>query len=96
MKNTKQDINNIPIFILKEFSDHISVILCDVMNMCMEAGRFPGIFKDAIVVPIFKKSNPYLLNNYRPISLLVVFGKIFEKCINSRIVNFDLEGKIFY
>ena len=51
------------------------------MNAFMESGTFPGILKIAKVTPIFKKGDPQIFDNYRPISILPIFGKIFEKLI---------------
>ena len=48
---------------------------------CLETGRFPSSWKKANVLPIHKKENRQLKKNYRPISLLPVCGKIFEKLI---------------
>ena len=45
----------------------------------MDVGIFPEILKVGQVSPIFKKGNPQLLDNYRPISTLPVLSKIFEK-----------------
>ena len=39
----------------------------------------PDLFKIARVIPIFKFNGPLLLNNYRPISLISGFSKIFGK-----------------
>ena len=51
----------------------------------------PDIWKRSNILPIHKKNNKQLVNNYRPISLLSIFGKIFEKIIFNRIYNFLLE-----
>ena len=39
-----------------------------------------------------KKNDKQLVTNYRPVSLLPIFGKIFEKIIFNRVCNFLLEG----
>merc|ERR1711860_136385 len=46
--------------------------------------------------PIFKKGNSELLENYRPISTLPIFGKIFEKVIYTRLYSFFTSQNILY
>ena len=46
------------------------------------------IFKTGKITPIFKKGNKEKLENYRPVSILPIFGKIFEKIIYKRISGF--------
>ena len=48
---------------------------------CLETGRFPSNWKRANVLPIHKKESRQIKKNYRPISLLPICGKIFEKLI---------------
>ena len=48
---------------------------------CLRCGLFPQIWKHANVVPVHKKNEKNLKGNYRPISLLPIFGKILEKLI---------------
>ena len=54
----------------------------------MDAGIFPQIFKTVKITPIFKKGNKELLEIYRPVSVLPIFGKIFEKILYNRLYNF--------
>ena len=46
---------------------------------CLRRGLFPAIWKYANIVPVHKKNEKTLKENYRPISLLPIFGKILEK-----------------
>ena len=46
---------------------------------CLETRRFPSSWKKANVLPVHKKEKRKLKKNYRPISLLPICGKIFEK-----------------
>ena len=73
--------SDIPIKVIKRSSNIISPILAKYYNIMMEAGIFPDVCKTAKVTPIFKKDDAELLENYRPISTLSIFGKIFEKVI---------------
>ena len=46
-------------------------------------GEFPSEWRKSNVVPVHKKSNNQLLKNYRPISLLPIFRKTFERIYNN-------------
>ena len=68
-----------PTRILKCASKIISSPLCILINNSIKIGAYPSKLKHAEVVPVYKgedKANP---RNYRPISLLSVFNRIFEK-----------------
>ena len=88
--------SDIPILILKKCSDIISPILTRFYNSFMEAGFFPNLLKVGQISPIFKKGNPQLFDNYRPVSTLPVFSKIFEKIIYKRLYNFLIAKNVLY
>ena len=50
----------------------------------LSSGIFPTQLKFAEITPIFKKGDKNAPSNYRPISLLTSFSKIFEKAISNR------------
>ena len=54
----------------------------------MNLGLFPDILKTSKITPIYKKGSRELIENYRPVSTLPIFGKIFEKVIYSRLYRF--------
>ena len=62
--------------------------LCYIYNLSINAGIFPDKLKIAKVIPIFKKGDKSEISNYRPISLLSVFSKVFEKIVVKRIISF--------
>ena len=80
--------SDIPVRIIKKASHVISPILSNHFNLLMNDGVFPDVLKVGKVTPIYKKEDPESLENYRPISTLPVFGKIFEKIIYTRLYNF--------
>jgi hypothetical protein len=49
-------------------------------------GKFPEKLKEAQVVPCYKKSNALDKSNYRPVSILPVISKFFERAINDQLV----------
>ena len=54
----------------------------------MQSGSFPNNWKKSNVVPIHKKDEKQLLQNYRPVSLLPICGKIFERIIFNPIFKY--------
>ena len=64
-----------------ECGDALLLPLRLIFESCMSQGVFPEIWKRANVVPVHKKNSKNLKQNYRPISLLPIFGKILEKLI---------------
>ena len=79
---------SIPIFLLKILCEHIAIPLCDIINNSFSSGVFPDMMKLAKVIPLYKKDSPEVASSYRPISLLSVFSKIFEKLMHSRLYKF--------
>ena len=59
-----------------------------IFTNCLRSGLFPEIWKYANVVPVHKKNEKNLKGNYRPISLLPIFGKILEKLIYDSLYSY--------
>ena len=55
---------------------------------------YPDIWKKSHIIPAHKKNDKRLVNNYRPICLLPIFGKTFEKIIFNRIYDFLLKEEL--
>jgi len=60
----------------------------------MDSGIFPTEWKMANVVPVFKKDDKQNVKNYRPVSLLPIFGKIFERLIYKEMYSFFIENNL--
>ena len=67
--------------LLKVIAPVIIKPLTLLINQVLNTGTFPDKLKIAKVIPIFKKGDPSLFENYRPISLLPVISKVLEKII---------------
>ena len=75
-------------YLLKITVQIIAPAIACLFNECMATGIFPDSLKTAKIIPIHKgdaKDDP---TNYRPISLLPILGKIFEKILADRLVKF--------
>ena len=59
-----------------------------IFKSCLDSGKFPLELKKANVVPAYKKEDKQLLKNYRPISLLSIAGKIFERISYNNMFEF--------
>ena len=74
----------------------ISHSLLHILNLSLAQGIFPDELKIANIIPLFKAEDPMLFNNYRPVSLLSIFSKIFEKMMYKRLVEFLEKQQILY
>ena len=52
-----------------------------IYKNCIDSGIFPDIWKRSHIIPIYKKNDKRIINNYRSVSLLPICGKIFEHII---------------
>jgi Notch-like protein len=71
---------------LKVSAPYISSPLNYICNKSIKSGTFPTCLKYSIVKPLFKKGDKENMANYRPISLLTSFSKVFEKIIYERLL----------
>ena len=74
-------MDNISSKMLKLSRKTISGVLAEIFNNSITMSSFPAQWKQAVAIPIFKKGDVTDVNNYRPISLLPVLSKVFEKII---------------
>ena len=67
-----------------------------IINQMLNTGIFPNNLKVAKIIPIYKKDDQFIFDNYRPISLLPVMSKLFEKVIFKQLYTFFQDNKLFY
>ena len=82
--------------ILKVSHDVIIEKLTHLVNESLKSGTFPQVLKAARVVPIYKSDKKSIRENYRPISVLSVLSKIFERVVHERLYNFMDKNKLLY
>lgn len=79
LKNVdSSDVYGITTQHLKKVAPIIVLPLTNVVNGCLRTGNFPEELKLARTVPVYKKGETGLLENYRPISIIPILGKVVE------------------
>lgn len=95
LKNTKSTgYDEINTTVLKHVSEYISPILSYLINISVEYGIFPEELKISIVKPLYKKDNKENINNYRPVSLISILAKVYEKVIYKNMLSYLETNKI--
>lgn len=74
--------------VVKHAIEYLADILAELINCSMQNGVVPNELKIAKVVPIYKTGDTNIFSNYRPISVLPFFSKLFEKAIANRITEY--------
>ena len=77
--------DGIPSFLVRDCSRVFVVPLLTLFNLSLSTSRFPTCWRRARVCPVLKSGDPAEMQNYRPISLISCFAKIFEMSLYARI-----------
>ena len=88
LKDKNCNISAYPNKILKSIHRLVAPIIAHIINVSFMSGVFPQCMKSARVVPIFKSGDERDVGNYRPISVLPVLSKIFERTMYNRVISF--------
>ena len=85
------------VVILKNCEPELSYILAELFNKCLKESCFPDCWKVSSVVPVFKNvGERSTAKNYRPVSLISVVSKVFEKLVNNIIVDHQEKCGLFF
>ena len=79
--------DEIPSKVIKELKMELLLPLAMLFTKSIESGKIPEEWRDADVVPIFKKGRRSEPGNYRPVSLTIITGKLLERIVKDRITN---------
>ena len=68
--------------------------LAIIFKQCVDTGIFPSAWKKGNIVPIHKKGDKQILKSYRPVSLLLISGKILERLMFNGMFKFFTENEL--
>ena len=86
--NKSSTKDSIPPKMLKISWEATANILQKLLNESIETGSFPDSLKSADITPVFKKKDPLNKTNYRPVSVLPIVSKFFEKIMQKQVNGF--------
>ena len=89
-------LDEIPAKYLKDGSSVISKLLTHIINLSITTGSIPDDLKMARIVPLYKKNSKTHVGNYRPISVLSVISKVFEKVVFMQLSDYLSENRLLY
>lgn len=96
LKNsTSPGIDGITSTLIKEIHLVVLKVLLYLINLSFSVGIFPDKLKLAVVIPLHKSNSKTDCNNFRPISLLPTFAKIYEKVMKKKLITFLEKNNIF-
>ena len=93
--NKSHGWDNLSIRMIKLCGKSITYSLKLIFEASLQEGTFPSCWKKANAVLVHKKEDKNLLKNYRPISLLQMFGKIFERILFKDLFNYFHKNQFF-
>ena len=74
-----------PVRVVKENAEYFAEIICSQFNESINSSKFPLSFKLANMSPVFKNESRNHKNNYRPVNILPLISKVFEKIMNKQL-----------
>ena len=86
LKTDKAVSGEISVKLLKD-SDFSFYALTNCINESIENGRFPDSLKEANIAPVYKSKNPFEKENYRPVSILPLLSKVYERLMFKQLSN---------
>ena len=77
--------DNVPSFIIRDCAYALVRPLTVIFNLSLKTHCFPQLWKMARICPVFKSGDKGSINNYRAISIIPNFAKVFEKCVYNKL-----------
>jgi len=95
IKSKATGIDQVPINFLMLCLPALLPVLYHIFNFSLQNGKFPSMWKLANIVPLPRVTHPKECKDYRPVSILCVLGKMFEKIVHAQVCEFLLQNNLF-
>ena len=82
--------SHLAMILLAKYLDDVTLVT-RIINKAYDLHIFPEQLKKAIITPIFKEGNLDEISNYRPISVLTIICKIFERSASNQMAKYFLD-----
>ena len=92
--NKAQGPDNISGRMIELCGDNLALPLYIIFQNIIETGDFPTLWKSANVTPVHKKERKQIVKNYRPISLLPIIAKVFERILFQQMYNHFISNNL--
>ena len=89
-------LDDISSLFLKDGADCIIAPITHIVNISITTETVPSTFKDAKVIPLFKKGSTLDPGNYRPVSILCVLSKILERAAHSQLNDYLVKRDLLF
>ena len=94
--NKSTGIDDISYNVVSKCFGDLGTPLKHIFDSSFENGIFPDSLKIARVTPLYKSGDSCSFSNYRPVSVLSCFSKMFERIIYTRLFNYLLKKEMLY
>ena len=92
--NKSHGHDNLSVQMIKICGEDLAVPLKIIFDNILSTSIFPDQWKKAHVTPVHKKDDKQIVTNYRPISLLPIFAKMFEKIVFKNLYNYLIDNNL--
>lgn len=89
-------LDSIPARFIKDGASVIKIPITFLINLSIDSSFVTDDMKSARVTPIYKKSSPVVVGNYRPVSILSIVSKILERSVYNQLSEYPSEHSLLY
>ena len=85
-KHASPGPDKLPAIVLKECAEQLSSAIAKIWRKSLDTGEIPDILKLQTIIPLYKKGNKTLPENFRPVSLTSHLTKLFERILRRNLI----------